>query len=277
MMIGRELAAPTPVDWVRGEPRLVTDRLTVPSDEQFGVDLKELNIDLRAGDILGIGGVAGNGQDELLDVLSGETPVRPDGVQMAGKPIGNLGPNQRRALGLCASPEERLGHAAAPDMSLTDNTVLSARVRANLTRSGFIKTTAAANFARSVVERFGVKTPSVDAPAKSLSGGNLQKFVVGREIVQNPAVFIVSQPTWGVDAGAAEIIRGAIRDLAKNGTAVMVISQDLDELMEVATLFSVIADGRVSFPVPAGDVTVEQIGVMMGGQNQAQMGDDNHA
>ena len=277
MMIGRELAAPARTDWTRGEQRLMTDRLSVASQEQFGVDLKELNIDLRAGDILGIGGVAGNGQDELLDVLSGETRVRNDGLSLNGRPVGQLGPNQRRALGLCASPEERLGHAAAPDMSLTDNTVLTARVRANLTRSGFIKSLPAANFARSVIERFGVKTPGPDAAAKSLSGGNLQKFVVGREIVQNPDVFIVSQPTWGVDAGAAEVIRGAIRDLARNGAAVMVISQDLDELMALATLFSVIADGRVSFPVPVGDVTVEQIGVMMGGQTQADTTRVDHA
>lgn len=267
MMIGRELAAPQPVDWTHGASRLTMETLSVASDEQFGIDLKELNIDLRAGDILGIGGVAGNGQDELLDVLSGEVRVPTEGILLNGKPIGHLGPNQRRALGVCASPEERLGHAAAPDLSLTDNTVLTARVRANLTRSGFIKRRAAADFARSVVERFGVKTPSVDAAAKSLSGGNLQKFVVGREIVQKPDVFIVSQPTWGVDAGAAEIIRGAIRDMARAGAAVMVISQDLDELMEISTLFSVIADGRVSFPVPVGDMTIEQIGVLMGGQS----------
>ena len=271
MMIGRELAAPQPVDWSHGASRLTMERLSVASDEQFGVDLHELNIDLRAGDILGIGGVAGNGQYELLDVLSGETRVSSGGIHLNGQPIGHLGPNQRRALGVCASPEERLGHAAAPDLSLTDNTLLTARVRANLTSSGFIKRRASADFARAVVERFGVKTPSVDAAAKSLSGGNLQKFVVGREIVQKPDVFIVSQPTWGVDAGAAEIIRGAIRDMAKAGAAVMVISQDLDELMEISTLFSVIADGRVSFPVPVGDMTIEQIGVLMGGQSNANV------
>ncbi len=277
MMIGRELAAPMPVDWTHGASRMKMERLSVPSDEQFGVDLHDLNIDLRAGDILGVGGVAGNGQDELLDVLSGETAVHPDGIQLNGQPIGDLGPNQRRALGVCASPEERLGHAAAPDLSLVDNAVLTARIRARLTKSGFIKRRAAADFARAVVERFGVKTPSVEAVAKSLSGGNLQKFVVGREIVQKPDVFIVSQPTWGVDAGAAEIIRGAIRDMAKAGAAVLVISQDLDELMEISTLFSVIADGRVSFPVPVGDMTIEQIGVLMGGQSGADVQEANYA
>lgn len=265
MMIGRALAAPQVADWTTGETRFAVEGLSRASAHPFGVDLKEINITLRAGDILGVAGVAGNGQDELIDVLSGEVRTRADAILLNGAPIGDLGPNERRARGLCAAPEERLGHAAAPDMSLADNTVVSARRRAQLTHSGFIKHTAAANFARKVVEAFGVKTASVDSAAKSLSGGNLQKFVVGREILQKPDVFIVSQPTWGVDAGAAEIIRGAIRDLARGGAAVLVISQDLDELMEVSTLFTVIAEGRMNFAVPTKDVTVEQIGVMMGG------------
>lgn len=265
MMIGRELADPQQPNWSPGEPRLTIEGLDVKSQHHFGVDLKNINLTLRAGDILGVGGVAGNGQDELLDVLSGETHVPADVIRLDGRPIGHMGPNRRRALGLCASPEERLGHAAAPDMSLTDNTVLTARVRAGLTNGGFIKHGAAANFARAVVDRFGVKTAGVDHAAKSLSGGNLQKFVVGREILQKPQVYIVSQPTWGVDAGAAEVIREAVRDLAREGAAVMVISQDLDELMEMSTLFTVISEGALNYPVPTSEVSVENIGVMMGG------------
>lgn len=276
MMIGRSLAEPTPADWDTGAKRLSVERLSVPSSEQFGVDLKDLNFDLRAGDILGVAGVAGNGQDELMDVLSGETPVAPGAIRLGERMIGAIGPDGRRSLGLCAAPEERLGHAAAPDMSLTENAVLTARRRAGLTQSGFIRFDAARNFARAVVEKFGVKTAGVEHAAKSLSGGNLQKFVVGREIIQKPDVFIVSQPTWGVDAGAAEIIRGAIRDLARGGAAVMVISQDLDELMEMSTLLSVIAEGRLSFPVPTGEITVEQIGVMMGGGEKMASGGDFH-
>ncbi|MGB0928591.1 MAG: ABC transporter ATP-binding protein [Pikeienuella sp.] len=265
MMIGRALAAPQVADWAPGATLFTVENLSLRSAHPFGVDLKEISIALRAGDILGVAGVAGNGQDELIDALSGEVRVQADAIMLNGEAIGAMGPNDRRARGLCAAPEERLGHAAAPDMSLTDNTVVSARRRANLTNGGFIKYEAASNFARKVVEAFGVKTASVDSAAKSLSGGNLQKFVVGREILQKPDVFIVSQPTWGVDAGAAEIIRDAIRDLARGGAAVLVISQDLDELMEVSTLFTVIAEGRMNYAIPTKDVTVEQIGVMMGG------------
>ncbi|MEM7545827.1 MAG: ABC transporter ATP-binding protein [Pseudomonadota bacterium] len=265
MMIGRSLSPPQPADWERGAVRLAVEGLTVVNPEPFGVDLKDIGFDLRRGDILGIGGVAGNGQEELLDVLSGETPSVPAAIRLDDQPMGALDPNQRRALGLCAAPEERLGHAAAPDMSLADNAVLTARVRMKLAANGFIRAEAATSFARAVVERFGVRTAGVDHAAKSLSGGNLQKYVVGREIMQAPDVFIVSQPTWGVDAGAAEVIHEALRDLARAGAAVLVISQDLDELMELSTLFSVIAEGRLSFPVPTIDVTIEQIGVMMGG------------
>ena len=265
MMIGRALADPKPADWAPGAQRLSVEKLSIRSAEQFGVDLKDISFDLRAGDILGVAGVAGNGQDELLDALSGETPSPPRAIRIGDRLIGRLGPEGRRAAGLLAAPEERLGHAAAPEMSLTENAVLTARARMGLAKSGIIKFGAAANFARAVVEKFGVKTAGVDHAAKSLSGGNLQKYVVGREIVQKPDVFVVSQPTWGVDAGAAETIRDAIRDLARGGAAVLVISQDLDELMEISTLLSVIAEGRLSFPVPTGDLSVEQIGVLMGG------------
>lgn len=274
MMIGRRLAQPKPVDWKPGEARLSVEKLSVASREPFGVDLKSLNFDLRAGDILGVGGVAGNGQDELISALSGETRTPPAAMRLGGRPIGHIGPTGRRSLGLCVAPEERLGHAAAPDMSLTENAVLTARTRAKLTSGGFVKYAAARTFARKVVEDYGVRTAGVDHAAKSLSGGNLQKFVVGREIAQAPDVFIVSQPTWGVDAGAAEVIHEAIRALARGGAAVMVISQDLDELMELSTLLSVIAAGRLSFPVPVADITIEQIGVMMGGGSDRRVDQD---
>lgn len=265
MMIGRALAPGRRADWRRGAARLTVERLSLPSRDPFGTTLKDVTIDLREGDILGVAGVAGNGQDELLDALSGETRAAPGAIRLGGAPIGHLGPTARRRLGVSSAPEERLGHAAAPDMTLTENAVMTARARAGFTHSGFIRYRAAAGFARKVVERFDVKTAGVDHAAKSLSGGNLQKFVIGREILQEPAVFIASQPTWGVDAGAAEMIRNAIRDLARQGAAVIVISQDLDELMEITTLLSVISAGRLSFPIPTGEVSAEQIGVMMGG------------
>ncbi|MFV0475573.1 MAG: ABC transporter ATP-binding protein [Pikeienuella sp.] len=265
MMIGRSLAAPRQVDWKPGAPLLAVERLNIPRATPFGVDLEDLSFTLRAGDILGVAGVAGNGQDELIDALSGEIRTAPGAIRLSGAPIGHRGPNGRRAAGLCVAPEERLGHAAAPNLSLTENAMLTARARAGLIRGGFLRYGAAAQFACEVVARFGVRAAGVDHPAKSLSGGNLQKFVVGREIAQRPEVLVVAQPTWGVDAGAAEAIRDAIRELARGGAAVMAISQDLDELMEISTLLSVMAAGRLSFPMPIADITGEQIGRLMGG------------
>ena len=265
MMIGRALATPKATNWKPGAARLSVEKLTLPSAEPFGVTLRSLDLTLRAGDILGVAGVAGNGQDELVAALSGETSTRPDAIRLGGAPIGRLGPEARRALGISVAPEERLGHAAAPDMSLSENTILTARGRVGLASRGFLRKTAAEAFARRIVTEFGVRTAGVSHAARSLSGGNLQKFVVGREILQKPDVLIAAQPTWGVDAGAAETIRGAIRSLAEGGAAVMVISQDLEELMEISTLLSVISEGRLSFPVPVADITVEQIALLMGG------------
>lgn len=271
MMIGAELAAPKPRDLTPGEVRLSVRGLSAPGEGAFGVSLKDISFDLRAGEILGVAGVAGNGQDELIDALSGEIPCDHDAIRLGGAPVGRFGPDKRRRLGLCAAPEERLGHAAVPDMSLTENALLTARARARLTGGGVLRLSAAERFAKAVVKAFDVRTAGMDHAARSLSGGNLQKFVMGREIMQEPGVLIVAQPTWGVDAGAAGAIREALREMAAKGTAVMVISQDLDELMELSTTLSVISGGAMSAPRPASDMDVETIGLMMGGADAAEI------
>ncbi len=275
MMIGQELKPPSAITTTPGEVRLTVRGLSLPAAKQFGVELKDISFDLRAGEILGVAGVAGNGQDEFTEALSGEVPVQREAIRLDGAAIGHLGPAERRRRGLCVAPEERLGHAAVPDMSLTENTFISARTRSRLVSGGFLKLHSAETFARSIVQRFDVRTAGVEHAAKSLSGGNLQKFVVGREILQNPTVLVVAQPTWGVDADAAAAIRQALRDMAAAGAAVLAISQDLDELMEISTRFAVMAGGRLSRPRPMQGLTVEEIGVMMGGASAAR--EDAHA
>ena len=168
-------------------------------------------------------------------------------------------------MGILAAPEERLGHAAAPDMSLTENAVLSAWVRMGLVNRGLINWRDARAYAERVVEEFDVRTPGVANAARALSGGNLQKFVVGREIMQSPDVLIINQPTWGVDASAAAAIRQALLELAADGAAVVVISQDLDELMEISTRFAALNEGRLSEPRDAHGLTIDEIGLMLGG------------
>ena len=265
MMVGTELKTPAANTSPLGEVSLALKSLSVKSSNPFGTSLKDVNFEVRAGEVLGIGGVAGNGQDELLGALSGELKTTSDAVLLKGKPIGQLGPNQRRALGVLAAPEERLGHAAAPDMSLVENAALSGWVRMNMVRNGFIDWTAARNFAEKVIKDYDVRTPGSANAARALSGGNLQKFVIGREILQKPDVLVVNQPTWGVDASAAAAIRQAILDLAAGGAAVVCISQDLDELMEISNRFAALNEGRLSEPRPAQGLTIDEIGLMMGG------------
>ncbi|WP_298913963.1 ABC transporter ATP-binding protein [uncultured Roseobacter sp.] len=265
MMVGKVLGTPTRAGVTLGEIVLEVSALSLPSPSAFGMPLREVSIQLRKGEILGVGGVAGNGQDELLAALSGELLSPAGSIKMRNEDIGHLGPNARRAIGLLAAPEERLGHAAAPDMSLTENAMLTGAARQNLERNGFLNWPAARGFAEKIIEAFDVRTPGPGNAARSLSGGNLQKFVIGREVLQRPDVLVVNQPTWGVDASAAAAIRQSLLDLAGKGAAVIVISQDLDELMEISDHFAALNEGRLSEPCSTDGLSVEQIGLMMGG------------
>ncbi|HEV7259763.1 MAG TPA: ABC transporter ATP-binding protein [Bosea sp. (in: a-proteobacteria)] len=254
-----------------GAVRLSVTGLSLAGEPPFGTALREIGFEARAGEILGIAGVAGNGQSELLTALSGErSALRPDAIVLDGKPVGSMAAGPRRALGLACVPEERNGHAAVPDFSLADNAVLTARHRLPLTPLGFISTGDVKRFADSVIRRFDVRTTGTAALARSLSGGNLQKFIMGREIGQQPGVLVVSQPTWGVDAGAAAAIRQELVDLAAKGSAVVVISQDLDELLELADRLCVLNEGRLSAPRPVASLGIDEIGLMMGGVHGAE-------
>jgi len=270
MMVGSALHEPLRDAQAFGDVVLELKDLSVASATQFGTSLKSVNLTVRAGEILGIGGVAGNGQDELLAAMSGETPSANETVTFDGDGIGTLGPNPRRELGILAAPEERLGHAAAPDMSLTENALLTAAFREKLVTKGFVNWPDTRTFAKRVIKDFDVRTPGARTAARALSGGNLQKFVIGREVLQNPRVLVVNQPTWGVDASAAAQIRQSLMDLAAAGAAVIVISQDLDELMEVSDNFCALNEGRLTRPHPAKGLTVEEIGLMLGGMEEQE-------
>ena len=272
MMVGASFAAPSKSQRESGPTILSLNHVDVPAREAFGTSLHGISLDLKAGEILGVGGVAGNGQDELLSTLSGEIKVTADTITFDGHGIGKKGPDERRKIGLLSAPEERLGHAAAPAMSLRDNTIVTATQRKSLLNQGFINWTAADQFAQNVINDFDVRTPGTHTPAVSLSGGNLQKFVVGREVLQNPKVFVVNQPTWGVDAAAAAAIRQKLLDLANNGAGIIVISQDLDELLEISDRFCAINEGRLSKIVPTQTLEMDQIGLMMGGASSASEG-----
>ena len=249
-----------------GEVRLRLAGLSHASDDPFGTDLQDIHLEVRSGEIVGIAGVSGNGQQELLYALSGEEPIAEKyPIQILGKEVGRMGPDQRRALGMCFVPEERLGRGAVPSMTLTENAILTGAKTLGFLKYGFVANRSAAAFSVGCIEKYNVKCGGPGSASKSLSGGNLQKFIVGREILQAPKVLVVAQPTWGVDVGAAAFIRQSIIDLRNQGCAVLVISEELDELFEVCDRIAVIAKGRLSPSRPTAQTTVEDIGVWMSG------------
>jgi len=250
--------------------RLIVQDLTVAPDDSHGVRLEQVSVEVRGGEIFGIAGVAGNGQDELFAALSGErTTLESGAVVIDGQAAGHLSVTERRRLGAAFVPEERLGHGTAPRMRLSDNALLTGHAASGMVKRGFIDKAATLAVVDRTTTAFDVRKAKRDPEAVSLSGGNLQKFIVGREILREPGVLVVSQPTWGVDAGAAAVIRQALIDLAARGAAVLVISQDLDELAEIADRIAVMFHGKLSAPLAAAEAGREKLGLLMGGSTAA--------
>ena len=266
MMIGADLpsferkgppASPTPL--------LRLANVSVRSADPFGVALEGIDLTVNAGEIVGVAGVSGNGQKELLEVISGERRLSDrQAVSICGVDSAHLGPRERRSLGLGFVPEERLGRGAVPSLSLADNALLTAR--GEMVRLGFIRFASAAKFANRCIAEYSVKCGGAAATAGSLSGGNLQKFIVGREILNRPKVLVVAQPTWGVDVGSAAFIRRALIDLRDAGAAVLVVSEELEELFEVTDRIAVIANGRLLKPRPTSETTARDVGLAMAGR-----------
>jgi simple sugar transport system ATP-binding protein len=252
-----------------GAARLTIDGLSRRADEPFGTDLQDINLRVHSGEIVGIAGISGNGQQELLAALSGERPLerhRCTQIQIDGRPVAHLNAAQRRDLRLTFVPEDRLGRGAVPSMSLSDNCLLTAH-RDAMVRYGLVLSSRVRAFAQRCVRDFDVRCGGVDAEAGSLSGGNLQKLIVGREILQTPRVLIAAQPTWGIDVGAAAAIRQAFIDLRNDGVAILLISEDLEELFEISDRIAVIAGGRLSPGKATADTDIEEVGLLMGGSH----------
>ncbi|WP_019142535.1 ABC transporter ATP-binding protein [Noviherbaspirillum massiliense] len=265
MMTGAEPPAIHASERVPGEKKLVVRSLSLPKSHPFATALDDISFDLHAGEILGLAGVSGNGQQELLAALSGEdTRAVADAISLEGVPVGRLNAAQRRAHGLGFVPEERLGRGAVPDLSLAKNILLSHQTSATV-EYGMVKTAALTRIAGDIIKRFKVKAAGPAATAGSLSGGNLQKYIVGREVMRNPKVLIVAQPTWGVDVGASAQIRAELVALRDAGCALLVISEELDELFEISDRLMVIAKGRVSPAIKRSEATIGLIGQWMSG------------
>ena len=249
----------------RPRERLGVDWRGRPAGSPDGVVLRDLCFEVGGGEILGIAGIAGNGQSELLAALAGETrAASADAVRIDGKPAGHLGVRARRRRGLVHVPEERLGRAAVPGMSLARNALLTASHH-GLVRRGWLRSGAISAFARRCIDTYDVRCGGEGADARTLSGGNLQKFVVGRELLQAPSVALVAQPTWGLDVRAAAAIRSALLGMRSEGAAILLVSEDLDELFELSDRIAVIASGRLSPLRRIDETDIEEIGRWMGG------------
>lgn len=275
MMIGREMPELDPLAArEQGEKRLELIGLSHQGDDPFAVPLDKIDLSVRAGQIIGIAGISGNGQSELSALISGETVLpdpSADAIFMMGRPVGHLGASARRKLGFAFVPEERLGRGAVPELSLTRNSLLTAHAQ-GLSRTLLIDKNKALAFTRSCISDFNVRTPGPEAEAGSLSGGNLQKFIMGREIMLAPDLLFVSQPTWGVDIGAAADIRQRLIGLRNQGVAILVISEEIEELFELCDQIHVLTAGRLSPPLRTQDIQPEDIGRYMIGAAGAEEG-----
>ncbi len=264
MMIGSEPPQLAHRASKAGAAVLQVNALSLSKADAFAVELEGIHLTVHAGEVLGIAGVSGNGQKELMAAISGEDArVAHEAIAISGQAVGSLAPNARRALGLHFVPEERLGRGAVPVMSLAQNLLLTRQEA--VSSAGWITPAKLREQAQTIISRFGVKAGGADAAARSLSGGNLQKFIMGREISAKPSLLIVSQPTWGVDVGAAAQIHAEILALRNKGCAVLVVSEELDELMELSDRLQVIAKGKLSPSVSRADASVAQIGQWMSG------------
>ena len=279
MMVGDK------VDWIErrttasdntAETIFAVSGLNRPQESAFATSLLDIDFDVHAGEILGIAGISGNGQEELVEVLTGEW-LCPDRQQInfKGQAIGKASPEARRRLGIEMVPEERNGHAAIPEMSLIENTFLTHYNRQDISGDG---TTPPQQLMRhpqlcaettsQIIADHDVRTPHSNPMARQLSGGNLQKFIMGRSLITAPELMIIAQPTWGVDVGAATMIRHNILALAAKGCGIVLISQDLEEIFSLSTRIAVLNEGRLSAVHDAIDLSAEDVGLLMGGKTK---------
>lgn len=273
MMVGRDVAfaqARSAAD--AGEIRLAVGDLVVPGDR--GSDaVRGLDLEVRSGEIVGIAGVSGNGQRELAEAIAGlRSPtsgsIRIDEVEVAGR-----GPADIREAGLGYVPEERMRDGVISDFSVSDNLMLVDSRSRRYSRWGFLRQEVIRRRSEELVAAFSVKTPGLTTPARNLSGGNIQKLILARELSGEPRVLLVSQPTRGVDVGAAEYIHSRLMEQRGRGTAILIISGDLDEVLALSDRIVVMYEGAIIGEIDPGEASREALGLMMAGIRPDAVGD----
>jgi simple sugar transport system ATP-binding protein len=271
LMVGREveLAARVEREVPSGsEAVLELEGVSVRGDRGEPA-LKDVSLSVRAGEIVGIAGVAGNGQRELAEVITGMRPASGGRVLVSGRRLRPGDPRSAIAARIGHVPEDRLGTGVASSLSIADNSVLKSYRRPPYSHGPLLRLGAIRNYAVELIRRYGVLTPGPDLRASSLSGGNLQKLVLGREFSGEPKVLVAASPTRGLDVGAIEGVHAYLRDAAAGGVALLLISEDLDEIMALSDRVEVIYEGEITGPFDPSTATVEEIGLAMAGGERA--------
>lgn len=264
MMVGREVKPLAAQPLKAGEARLKIEALHAMGDRGTEM-LRGVNLDVRAGEIVGLAGVSGNGQRELAECLSGLRKVTGGSITLGGHDLIHASLRERVEAGLAYVPEERMRDGAIREFSVEENLFLRDHAAPQFTRGVFLNFNEMDAHARMLVNKFSVKTPRLDTPVKNLSGGNIQKLIMARELSRQPKVLIAAQPTRGVDIGASEYIRQRLLEQRENGVAILLISEDLDEILELSDRIAVMYEGRIVGIVQRGAATPEELGLLMAG------------
>ncbi|HSV86148.1 MAG TPA: ABC transporter ATP-binding protein [Levilinea sp.] len=270
MMVGRQVILQYDRPPLKlGPQRLKVENLWVRSD-RHGFALKGVSFELYSGEILGLAGVSGNGQRDLAQALAGLRPVKEGKITLDGKDVTHASPTDRLLAGQSYIPEERMKEGAIRDFSVADNYILQDHSHKPFSRFTFMDFKVIRAAAQNAVDSYAVKTPSINTPIKNLSGGNIQKLILARELSRTPKVLIASQPTRGVDIGASEYIHQRLLQQRAEGTATLLISEDLDEIRALSDRIAVIFDGEIVGVVDAKEATTQQLGLMMAGVTEGE-------
>ncbi len=264
LMVGREIKPLAPQPLKAGEVRLRISSMHAMGDRGAEA-LRGVNLDVQSGEIVGLAGVSGNGQRELAECLAGLRKITQGLVMIAGQDLTHASLRERIETGLAYVPEERMRDGAIREFSVEENLFLRDIDNPKFTRGIFLNFSEMDAHARQLVNKFSVKTPRLDTPLKNLSGGNIQKLIMARELSRQPRVLIAAQPTRGVDIGASEYIRQRLLEQRENGVAILLISEDLDEILELSDRIAVMFEGRIVGVVNRGEATPEDLGLLMAG------------
>ena len=247
------------------EQLMKISNLNFSSDDPFETNLKNINFELNRGECLGIAGISGNGQSELFQILSGEIVSENNSIVLNDKPIGSLNPQERREYLMAFSPEDRMAQAAIPQMKIFENVALNNFKSSNFFNNGLIDEKKIKEHSRKILSDFSVNTNNVELKSQFLSGGNLQKLIIGRELITSPELLICFNPTWGLDVGAINYIHETLIKINELKKSVILISTDTDELLKLSDKICVIYKGKLSKIMNTADVTSEKLGLLMGG------------